>query len=169
MSGALLCTLQVTTVVIRYSATTCRNIHCLTTREEVELHIDMKTTSGAHINWTYQDFRVDGPEDNYRLHISQGEGTTGTTDAMAYHNKSPFSTYDLDNDVDEGNCAARFSIGWWYKHCYHTLLNSPHCSSFYWYTDSATLSDVEMKVRPKTCTAVVSMPSDQTTKNVKTE
>ena len=38
-----------------------RNIHCLTTREEVELRIDMKTTSGAHINWTYQEFRVDGP------------------------------------------------------------------------------------------------------------
>ena len=45
------------------------SIHCLTTREEVELRIDMKNASGAKATWTYQEFRVDGPEDNYRLHI----------------------------------------------------------------------------------------------------
>ena len=138
------------------------NIHCLTTREEVELRIDMKNTSGAHISWTYQEFRVDGPEDNYRLHIGQGEGTTGTTDAMAYNNNHAFSTHDRDNDVDSNrNCAAAYKAGWWYNAgCYYTLLNAPHGSCFYWSGSSIRLSDVEMKVRPKTCTTAASRQCD---------
>ena len=139
-----------------------RNIHCLTTREEVELRIDMKRTNGAHINWTYQEFRVDGPEDNYRLHISQGEGTTGTPDGLAYHNNSPFSTYDRDNDAHNTNCAVTHKAGWWYKGCRHTVLTAPHGSSygFRWYSNSLALSDVEMKVRPKTCTLAASRQCD---------
>ena len=136
------------------------NIHCLTTREEVELRIDMKATSGAHINWTYQEFRVDGPEDNYRLHISQGEGTTGTTDRMAYHNNQAFSTYDRDNDANSnGNCAADYKAGWWYRHCHHTLLNAPHGPNLYW-SGNTRLSDAEMKIRPKTCTTAASRQCD---------
>ena len=60
----------------------------------------------AYVNWTYQEFRMDGPEDNYCLHISQGEGTTGTPDRMAYHNSQPFSTYNRAGS--SGNCAATF-------------------------------------------------------------
>ena len=128
-----------------------RNIHCLTTREEVELRIDMQFTDGRYFNWTYQEFQVDGPEDNYRLHIGQGEGTTGITDAMAYHNNQAFSTYDRDNDDHSSlNCALNLKGGWWYKSCHHTSPNSPHGGNFYWVP--RRLSDVEMKIRPKTCT-----------------
>ena len=135
-----------------------RNIHCLTTREEVELRIDMKTTGGAHINWTYQEFRVDSSEDNYCLPISQGEGTTGTPDRMAPHNNSPFSTYDRDNGGH--GCPAAHKAGWWYRNCFNTLLNAHHGSSFYWSGSTTALSDVEMKVRPKTCTLAASRQCD---------
>ena len=139
-----------------------KNIYCLTAREEVELRINMKTTGGVSINWTYQEFRVDGPEDNYRLHIGQGEGTTGTSDGMESHNNYPFSTYDRDNDSYGTNCADFYKAGWWYRSsCFITLLNAPHgSSSFRWHSSSTTLSDVEMKVRPKTCTTAASRQCD---------
>ena len=134
------------------------SIHCLTTRDVVELRIDMKNASGAQATWTYQEFRVDGPEDNYRLHISQGEGTTGTFDAMAYHNNRPFSTHDRDNDgYSDVNCAATTSGGWWYDNCFHAKLNAGrvHSGSLKWRTTLSGPyfypSSVEMKVRAKTC------------------
>ena len=136
-----------------------RNIHCLTTREEVVLRIDIQGTDGSYFNWTYQEFRVDGPEDNYRLHIGQGEGTTGTTDAMAYHNNYPFSTYDRDNDAWSRNCALDLKGGWWLNSCYSTSPNSPHGNNHFIWT-SSRLSNVEMKVRPKTCTPTATKQCD---------
>ena len=136
-----------------------RNIHCLTTREEVELRIDIQRTDGSYVNWTYQEFRVDGPEDNYRLHIGQGEGTTGTNDAMAHNNNRPFSTYDRDNDAWSRNCALERKGAWWHGGCTNTSPNSPHGNTyFHWYT--ATLLSVEMKVRPKTCTPTATKQCD---------
>ena len=51
-----------------------RNIHCLTTREEVELQIEVRQNDGTGQVWTYGYFVVDGPENNYTLHIGQAEG-----------------------------------------------------------------------------------------------
>ena len=56
-----------------------RNIHCLTNSASVELRIDMEDENGTKITWTYQEFRVEGPENKYRLHIGGGEGTSGTS------------------------------------------------------------------------------------------
>ena len=52
-----------------------RNIHCLTTRESVELRIDLQDEQGNKFTWVYQQFSVDGPDQKYRLHIGQGTGT----------------------------------------------------------------------------------------------
>ena len=139
-----------------------RNIHCLTTREEVELRVDMQTTAGVNISWTYQEFQVDGPEDNYRLHVGQGEKKNGpyTFDGInnAESNNQSFSTYDRDNDGSGNHCAKNLRGGWWYRSCTHALLNSPHgpLPLLRLYTGPVSrhvqLSNVEMKVRPKTCT-----------------
>ena len=64
----------------------------------MELRMDMEDESGNKITWTYQEFRVEGPENKYRLHIGGGEGTPGTTDLMSYNNNRYFSTEDRDND-----------------------------------------------------------------------
>ena len=131
-----------------------RNIHCLTTREEVELRIDLQSTHGVNSSWTYQVFRVDGPENNYRLHIDQGEKTLGpyTFDAIdnTHSDNRPFTTYDRDNDGNGGNCAQTNEGGWWYHNCAHAYPNSPHGPKLRWY--SIQQSNVEMKIRPKTCT-----------------
>ena len=124
-----------------------KNMHCLTTRQEVELRIDLR---GA-ITWVYKTFRVDGSDDKYRLHIGEGEGPG--FDHMEYHNNYQFSTPDEDNDASGNNCASNLSAGWWYRSCQHALLTGPHVASstgsrLQW---GRYYPNVEMKVRPKSC------------------
>ena len=143
-----------------------RNIHYLTTRDDVKLRIDMvREDDGTEFSWTYQTFRVAGADDNYTLTIGEGEGTG--FDAMAYHNNQQFSTYDRDNDNWSGNCAFLFQGGWWYNDCYRANLNGPHTvpstpgvnpiyARLVWYdgTGYQNLSAVEMKIRVKQCLQV---------------
>ena len=138
-----------------------RNIHCLTTRESVELRIDLQDEQGNKLTWVYQQFNVDGPDQNYRLHIGQGTGTpSGSFDAMAYQNNMTFTTFDRDNDLHSSiNCAASYKGGWWHRGCAHANLNAQHTASrahqrvawFYIGRKWVYYPSVEMKVRPKTC------------------
>ena len=141
-----------------------RNIHCLTTRESVELRIDLQDEQGNKVTWVYQQFRVDGPDQKYRLHIGQGTGTPGSNDAMAIHNDAFFTTFDRDNDVWRSNCAVLFKGAWWYQACFSCNLNGPHipitppppsptANRIVWNNGSQWVyyPSVEMKVRPKTC------------------
>ena len=114
------------------------------------------------LTWTYQTFRVAGPEDKYRLTIGGGEGTGN--DAMAYHNDQQFTTYDMDNDQINANCGIGHQGGWWYNACYIAHLNGPHTTPtddgvdqryarLQW-NDGTGLRDVlssEMKIRVKQC------------------
>jgi len=46
---------------------------------------------------------------------------------MTYHNGMKFSTKDRDQDGrSSGNCAKRYTGGWWYKHCFHAHLTGLH-------------------------------------------
>ena len=143
-----------------------RNIHCLTTRESVELRIDLQDEQGNKVTWVYQQFSVDGPDQKYRLHIGQGTGTpSGSYDAMAVHNNSFFSTFNRDHDNLSGeNCAMEYRGAWWYNNCLHSNLNGPHtpitppppsptANRIMWYNGSEWIyyPSVEMKVRPNTC------------------
>ena len=135
-----------------------RKVHCLTTRESVELRIDLQDEQGNKLTWVYQQFSVDGPDQKYRLHIGQGTGTSGSFDAMANHNNMSFSTFDHDNDQNSGNCAGSHRGGWWYSSCHKSNLNGRHTASnaqhrVAWLTGGQWVyhPSVEMKVRPKTC------------------
>ena len=141
------------------------NIHCLTTREDVELRIEVGNETTPSIVWTYQLFQVGGAETNYALTIGEGQGTDGP-DSMAHHNGAPFSTRDRDNDARSFNCAARLGGAWWYKYCGHSNLNGKHTyhtpedgtatSPHYrltWYDGSSWqdshYTKAAMKIRPK--------------------
>ena len=136
-----------------------RKVHCLTTRESVELRIDLQDEQGNKVTWVYQQFSVDGPDQKYRLHIGQGTGTPpGSFNSMVQQNNMNFSTFDRDNDQNSGNCAAGFKGGWWYNSCHQSNLNGPHTASstayrIAWHNGSKYVyyPSVEMKVRPKTC------------------
>jgi len=135
-----------------------RNIHCLTTRESVELRIDLQDEQGNKLTWVYQQFSVDGADQKYRLHIGQGTGTPGSIDGMAGShslNNMNFTTFDRDNDrASHLNCAALHRGGWWYRSCYYANLNGLHRNKrIIWYNGSSHIyyPSVEMKIRPKAC------------------
>jgi hypothetical protein len=136
-------------------------IHCLTTREDVELRIELGNGTTPSVVWTYQLFRVQGAETNYRLTIGQGTGVGGTHDSMAISNGQPFSTPDRDNDAyPNGHCAVRDGGAWWYRACHHANLNGRygwHGTAYQrlnWYDGShhsIHYTKVAMKIRPKRC------------------
>ena len=137
------------------------NIHCLTTREDVELRIEVGNETTPSIVWTYQLFQVGGAETNYVLNIGEGQGTGGP-DSMAYHNGSAFSTRDRDNDISGINCAGRWGGAWWYKTCAQSNLNGKHTYHtpedgsptkprfrLLWYWQDSHYTKAAMKIRPK--------------------
>ena len=139
-------------------------IHCFTTRDDVELRIELGNGTEPSIVWTYQLFKVGGAETNYRLTIGQGHGVGGTFDAMAYHNGNAFSTRDRDNDRSGNNCATTYGGAWWYKSCYHSNLNGKYVShvpgsnsadyKLSWQvhgSGNVHFTKVQMKIRPKKC------------------
>ena len=125
------------------------NIHCLTSRQLVDLRIELKYGSGREQTYNYKHFVVGGPENNYTLHVGQLQQPCPGRDNMAYNNGHPFSTYDRDNDRSSSNCALSRQGGWWFRSCSNTVLTKPH-PYIYWYGIS-NINYVEMKVRPKQC------------------
>ena len=137
-----------------------KNIHCLTGRESVELRFDLEDESGIKVTRTYQEFRMEGPENKYRLHIGGGDTPAGARDFMAHNNNRYFSTKDRDNDEvgGGGNCAREWKGGWWWSSCGYTNPNGLHSSSTTPFRPSARTGSTwvyypnyEMKIRPKSC------------------
>ena len=131
-----------------------RNIHCLTTRYDVELRIDTVDTSGTERWAVYQTFSVAGSDEKYQLNVGEGEGSAGYEELISYYNGHPFSTHDSDNDEwNSVNCAQNHGGGWWYNSCALINLNGLHgTTNFRWHDGtSRPLSSSEMKIRPKSC------------------
>ena len=141
-----------------------RSIHCLTTRDEVDLMIDLRQADGNGMTWIYHKFKVDGSNKKYQLHIGEAEGPLNGHDAMAGHNGISFSTYDNDNDRGSNHCAQICKGGWWYTDCYTSHLTGPHTNNkvwqrLLWYdgthpggiTPFDYYHNVDMKIRPKLC------------------
>ena len=136
-----------------------KNIHCLTDRESVELRLDLEDGEGNKVTRTYQEFRVEGPENKYRLHVRRGDTPAGSTDLMAYHNNMYFSTKDRDNDKSSSHCAHVYKGGWWYNACHSTNPNGLHnhdghiavTISARMPLDFITYPNYEIKIRPTSC------------------
>ena len=126
-----------------------RNIHCLTSRQSVQLRLLLNFTNGSSFLWTYDHFVVDRPENKYTLHIGQAKANGPTSfDTLAYNNGRPFSTYDNDNDAKSSNCAIeRDGGGWWYGKCNFCELTRTRPQIW----QNLYLDYVEMKVRSKLC------------------
>ncbi|XP_029970998.1 angiopoietin-related protein 3-like [Salarias fasciatus] len=67
-------------------------------------------------------FHLDGPEDNYRVHLTYLSGNL--PDPLTNHSGLMFSTKDKDNDKHQGvHCAQQQTGGWWFDACGDTNLN----------------------------------------------
>jgi ficolin len=124
-----------------------RNIHCLTSRQPVQLRLLLNFTNGNSFLLSYEHFVVDRPERNYTLHVGQAKGPSAGISSvnLAFNNGMPFSTYDNDNDRSSSNCA--LGGGWWYNACNYCQLT--HTRPQIW--QNRYLDYVEMKVRSKLC------------------
>ena len=145
-----------------------KNIHCLTSREAVELRIEIGNETEPSIVWEYSTFRI-ADKPYYTLTVGGGKGVGDTYNAFYEHNGNHFYTYDRDHS--SGRCGKRFWAGWWYEHgrissyryhsdCHVGNLNgryepptAPAKNKLSWYTASGFVhyTHATMKVRPKSC------------------
>ena len=135
-----------------------RALHCLTGQGGWEMRMDIKLANGTNIFLQYEQFKVASAKDKYKLTVGGFQGTT--TDPMAYHNGTSFTTKDRDNDPwSGGNCAIDNygsktpTGGWWYSRCKHVQPNA-----LYKLNQGILLNGkyhplpfIEIKIRPHNC------------------
>lgn len=92
------------------------NIHRLTSTRRHELYIFMERFSGVTNYARYDNFRINGESDQYRL-ISLGHFSGNVANNLEKHLNRQFSTMDRDNDIWSRNCAVSYHGGWWYNAC----------------------------------------------------
>ncbi|KAH9494710.1 Ficolin-2 [Bulinus truncatus] len=103
------------------------NIFQLTTRRKHQLRIDLEFNKTRYFA-QYSLFRLQGENENYRLKISDYSGNA-TENLITGHADMMFSTFDENNDVGSGNCAAIYRGAWWHNSCHNSNLNGVWGSS----------------------------------------
>lgn len=112
-----------------------------------ELFINMTSYDDFSLYARYSRFKVHPESNGYKLEV---DGFSGDAEeGLKYHNGMSFSTYDRDNDYNEGSCAESWKSGWWYRDCYDSDLNGVYSlskdSDLVW--QRYALTYVEMKFR----------------------
>jgi len=104
-------------------------LHDLTRNNVYKLRRELQQATTLNWYWAeYNDFIVDNEASGYRLTVGRYSGNAG--DALHRHTRMKFSTYDRDNDINSGNCAAKYGGGFWFFSCASTCLNGIKLS--YW-------------------------------------
>ncbi|XP_037548851.1 angiopoietin-related protein 7-like [Nematolebias whitei] len=94
-----------------------QHLYLLSSQDHYSLRIDMQDWSHAHKHALYRSFRIDGEENQYRLHVSGFRGSLEDSFGW-YHDQHGFSTPDTGNI-----CAEISHSGWWFHQCFYTNLN----------------------------------------------
>lgn len=81
-------------------------IHKIVYRDDYMLRIELKDHNGIEVWAEYGLFRIDSESYNYQLVIGKLNENATTSDALTYHNRMDFSTYDRNDEAYSGN-------GWW--------------------------------------------------------
>ncbi|CAH1246567.1 FGL1 [Branchiostoma lanceolatum] len=100
-------------------------MHQLTKEGDFRVKIQVQSFGGLRGSYEYDNFKVAGEDDRYRLTLS---GFTGRVDSCMERagsdlNGMAFSTIDRDNDRAGYSCAERLKGGWWYNSCSLLMLN----------------------------------------------
>ena len=75
-------------------------------RKSCNLRFELQKPDGSWRTATYGSSSVGNSSSKYNLTLGAYSGDLW--DAMTYHNRQQFSTYDADNDASPGNCAQDF-------------------------------------------------------------
>ncbi|XP_056631860.1 microfibril-associated glycoprotein 4-like [Diorhabda sublineata] len=101
------------------------NIYHITGFEVNELLIELTDREHKKAYAQYSVFTIGPEKEGYVLKDLKGfSGDAG--DALTPHLKSKFSTHDVDQDENSGNCAALYNGAWWYKSCWESHLNGKY-------------------------------------------
>ncbi|XP_059923864.1 angiopoietin-related protein 4-like isoform X2 [Gadus macrocephalus] len=136
-------------------------IHSLSNQGRRTLQVQLSDRTGAEQLVNYR-FRLDGPENDYALHLAPTNPAGVQAGAMATGASGlPFSTADRDNDLSaDVNCAKSLSGGWWFSSCGEGNLNgrypkrhlnrqrSPRQQMSWATASGSTLTSVVMKIAP---------------------
>jgi hypothetical protein len=117
------------------------NIAALTAQKRYVLRVDLRDKSGNTFYTEYDNFRIDGASEKYKL-ASIGSYTGNIGDGLDNHGRlarywtlgMKFTTYDNDNDFSdfsEKNCAILCRGAWWYNACYGANLNGKYDGTNY--------------------------------------
>jgi len=114
-------------------------LHQLTKDNNYKLRVEFQLTSGLWHWAEYTRFIVHSEAANYMLVVGGFSGSAG--DALSYHDRRLFSTWDRENDDQTGgNCGVQG--GFWYQECCHCCI-SPH-NDFKWHnTVNSTWLDLK--------------------------
>ncbi len=137
-----------------------KNMHCLTSRDPMEVEVEVSKTDGTKLLLSYGQFRVGGPSTSYTLHVSdkQYEGF----DFFETHNGMKFSTLDGDNDrLPAESCSALYNKGGnWFSQCYSMHITDMPKPQFHNSDGFVTYDYAELRVRPKGCIALSDSPGN---------
>ena len=143
-------------------------IHCLTTREAVDLRIELGYSNETEptLVYEYKQFSIGNAQSNYQLLIGSQtviKGDKSFYDPMIYHNRRTFSAYDRGTYA---NCARSYGSGWWFYSCHRANLNGKYPSQkpastspgfrISWAINYSParfqdFTSVQMKIRPHNC------------------
>ncbi|XP_033753805.1 angiopoietin-related protein 1-like [Pecten maximus] len=96
-------------------------IYYLTNTGQTHLTVHMQDFPGNIRQINYLNFKVEGPQQWYRLSISNAYGDV--PDDLGYNNGCFFYTYDRP---DPYGCAHQMTAGWWYNYCTYALPNGQY-------------------------------------------
>lgn len=96
-------------------------MHSLTNNKLMRLRIELSNTDTDFFFIEYKSFVIYPESKNFTLEL--GEKDFGTLiDALGWHSKMMFTTWDQDNDLAIYNCAKDLNGGFWYNNCHHVSL-----------------------------------------------
>ena len=90
-------------------------LHRLTRNGHWKLRVELEDFSGQTLYAEYTDFSIGDSSTYYRLRYNEYIGAAG--DSLALNKYSAFTTYDMDHDRYDRNCAQAYEGAWWYSHC----------------------------------------------------
>lgn len=93
-------------------------LHLITKSQPYELYIYLQNLNNETRFARYDSFAIADDDASFEI-TSLGAYTGNAGDAMVHHKNMKFSTFDLDNDNSNRNCADENSSGWWFNNCYH--------------------------------------------------
>jgi len=108
------------------------NLHRLTSQQDYKLKITMTDFDGKKYVAIYDQFKVGPAADGYRLTVGGFNDALSTLgDSITPRgwnlNGMKFTTKDRDQDrKTNGNCAQKFTGGWWYYRCGYVHLTGMH-------------------------------------------